>query len=400
MAVDNQRLVTLVNAMIHGVHWGQVLRQERAPIKGDAELFGPGALSLARVKELHESFKQLATMPTEQLVAWSRGEIFPNVEKLVAGLLAEPIPDSPRLPVNVMIAYMKRRLTGPEEFFVRAVANLVQLCLEIDHDGTYLQDLLRLYIAVGVKQLSLPEDDAGQIAAGRELSPLCAPAPFDTDPDAFHAIFQKLVWWVQKNSGQRDRFTLARELSEDPEIKPLLPKLAALPPRRVAILGHSMTMSLHWSTFGSWCDIAGEVVKLVNPHYEAKGFQSGGLTPERAVIEHLANVLAYKPDETYILVATRLPKDREPFDQIVRELRAAGSKVFIVDDVRPFLPQDPAVQNFLKELCQKHGATLLEYWSLGQTQNFHAWECLDDIHMLTDGHVFYAKETLKRWEKL
>ena len=397
MPADNPRLVSLVNAMIHGVHWGQVLRNERAPIKGDAAAFGPGALPLTRVTALHDHFKKLATTSTERLVAWSRGTADADIDQLIAELQRDAIPADPRLPVHVMIAYMKRRLTGPEEFFVRAVANLVQLCLEIDHDGTYLQDLLRLYIALGVKQLSLPEDDAGQIAAGRELSPLCAPAPFDTDPDAFHAIFQKLVWWVQKNSGQRDRFTLARELAEDPEIKPLLPILKSQPPRRVAILGHSMTMSLHWSTFGSWCDIAGEVVKSVNPGYEAKGFQSGGLTPERAVIEHLANVLAWKPHETYILVATRLPQDREPFEQIVSQLRAIGSKVFIVDDIRPFLPLDAGVVAFLKELCQKHGATLLDYWARGKKQNYKTWECLDDIHMLTDGHIFYAKETLKMW---
>jgi hypothetical protein len=396
---DSKRLVSLVNALIHGVHWGQVLRQERSEKKGDATLFGTGTLTSAQVKELHDHFKKLATLPTERVIAWSRGGNDAELDGLIAAFLKNPIPSSERLPVNVLIAYMKKRLTGPEEFFVRAVANLVQLCLEIDHDGTYLQDLLRLYIALGVKQLSLPTEDAGQIEAGKELAALSAPAPFDTDAAMYRAVIQKLVWWVQKNSGQRDRFLLAREMLDDPEIKPLLPKLKALPPRRVAWLGHSMMMSLHWSTFGSWCDVAAEVMKLINPGFEFRGFHTGGMVPEYAVKAHLDNVLAYKPNETYILVATRIPQDEAPTEQIVKQLRSIGSAVFIVDDVRPFIPLNPDVIALQKRLCEKYGGTLLDYWARGKKQNYHAWECLDQIHMLTDGHLFYARETLKLWAR-
>ena len=398
MAEQKVQLVNLVNAFINGVHWGQVIRQENSSKKGDPILFGRGARSAQIVKELFEDFKKLVKIAPERIVPWTRGERDDEIDALVAKLNAAPVPSSERLPVNVMIAYMKRRLAGPEEFFVRAVANLVQLCLEMDHDGTYLQDLYTIYIVLGIKQLSLPDDDAGQIAAAEELSKLCAPGPYDSDARAFRPIIQKLVWWAEKNTGRRDRHVLAREMLEDAAIKPLIPMLKKLPPRRVAFLGHSMMMSLHWSTFGSWSDVAGETMKLLNPGFEYCGFQTGGLDGRGAVKLHLDNLLAWKPSETYILAANYGAEDDAAFEHVAKELKRIGSAFFIVDDNRPWLKLDPRIVAFNKRLCEKHGGTLLEYWALGQTAPGHEnWACLDEIHMLTDGHLFYARETLKRW---
>ena len=398
MADQKSRLVDLVNAFISGVHWGQVMRQERAPIKGDPVLFGRGSHSPEKLQELFEDFKKLVKVPPARIVPWTRGERDAEIDGLIAKLLAAPIPTSDRLPVNVMIAYMKRRLTGPEEFFVRAVANLVQLCLEMDHDGTYLQDLYAIYIALGIKQLSLPDNDADQIAAAEELSKLCAPGPYPCDAVAFRPIIQKLVWWAEKNTGRRDKAVLARELLDDPEIKALIPALKKLPPRRIAILGHSMTMSLHWSTFGSWCDVALEVMKSLNPGFEHKGFQTGGLDGRHAVKLHLENLLAYKPNETYVLMANYGAEDEAAFEKVASELNRIGSKFILVDDNRPWILIEPRVAAFNKKLCSKEGRALLEFHALGKTAPGHEnWPCLDEIHMLTDGHMFYAKETLKLW---
>jgi hypothetical protein len=272
------------------------------------------------------------------------------------------------------------------------------LCLEMDHDGTYLQDLYTIYIVLGIKQLSLPDDDAGQIAAAEELSKLCAPGPYDSDAKAFRPIIQKLVWWAEKNTGRRDRHVLAREMLEHPEIKPLIPALKKLPPRRIAILGHSMTMSLHWSTFGSWCDVACETVKLLNPGLMYKGFQTGGLDGRRAVSLHLKDLLAWKPTETYILAANYGAEDEAAFEQVATELKRINGAFFIIDDNRPWLTLEPRVVAFNKRLCAQHGGTLLEFHALGQRAPGHElWPCLDEIHMLTDGHLFYARETLKLW---
>src|SRR4051794_31032152 len=119
MADQKSRLVDLVNAFISGVHWGQVIRQEHSPQKGDPVLFDAGGHSPEILRELFETFKTLVKVPTARIVPWTRGESDAEIDALIARLLAAPIPASDRLPVNVLVAYMKRRLTGPEEFFVR-----------------------------------------------------------------------------------------------------------------------------------------------------------------------------------------------------------------------------------------------------------------------------------------
>src|SRR5438477_6682947 len=111
------RLVAVANAAMHGIHWGQVLRQQRVEQKGDAELFGFGPLTPRRVEELWNGFKQLAKLPPARVVAWTSGKDDAEVERLTTLLNADPIPSSERLPVNLLIAYVKRRLSGPEEFF-------------------------------------------------------------------------------------------------------------------------------------------------------------------------------------------------------------------------------------------------------------------------------------------
>jgi hypothetical protein len=396
--IREQGLKLLATALIHGVHWGHVLRQEKSQLKGDPVLFGRGNVPAGRPEKLFADFQKLVAIAPRKIADWVEGQENPEIAALVKELIADPIPDSEKLPVNVMIAYMKRRLTGPEDFFVRAVANLVQLCLEVDHDGTLLQDLFRIYIALGVKQVYLPTTDDEQIAAGKELAPLCAKCPYETDPAAFHAIIKKIVQWTTKNSGQRDRFVLAREMLNEPEIKALIPKLKALSPRRVAFLGHSMMMSLHWSTYGSWTDVASETVKLVNPKFEHRPFQSGGLTASRAVQLHLANVLEYKPTETWIEVAMTRPEDAPALDKIAAEIRKTGSALYIVDDVRPWSELDPQAAQTFKEVCQKHGGKLMQWHALGRKQpGYERWQALDVIHMVTEGHLFYARETLKVW---
>jgi hypothetical protein len=398
--IKNQGLSALATALISGVHWGQVLRQEKpnSALKGDPVLFGRGKLPAGRPEKLFDNFKKLVTTPPPKIVAWVEGQENPEISALVKDLIADPIPDSEKLPVNVMIAYMRKRLTGPEDFFVRAVANMVQLCLEVDHDGTYLQNLFSIYIALGVKQVYLPTDDAEQIAAGKELAPQCCKCPYEVDAAAFHAIIKKIVQWTTKNSGQRDRYVLAREMLEDPEVKPLIPKLKALSARRVAFLGHSMMMSLHWSTYGSWTDVASETVKLVNPKFEHRPFQSGGLHASWAVKAHLSALLDYKPTETWIEVAMYTPEDTRCLDQIAGEVRKLGSTLYIVDDVRPWSELDPAAARIFAETCEKHGGKLMQWHALGKKQpGYERWQALDVIHMVTEGHLFYAKQTLKVW---
>lgn len=400
-AKRSSRLVELTEAMISGVHWGQVVLQETGADKGDPELFGLKTQSLDKAKEQSAYLEALLALPTKEIADWSSGKSGPHdteIGALVEKLNRFPPPASDRLPANVLRSWMAKRLTGPEDFYVNAVANLGQLSLEVEKDATQLQEIFRLYIALGLHQIDLPETDTEQLAAAKELSAQCGKAPYPTDPQAWQFTLAKLGNWSLKNSGVRDRQTLARNLLDDPLVKPLIPALRAIPARRVAFLGHSMMMSLHWSTFGSWCDVAAEAARQVNPKFEYRDFQSGGLTATRAVKEHLESLLAYKPTAVYILVAMRTQADDDALSSIVSQLVGAGAEVYIVDDVRPWTIVSPEARKTFAELAQKKHVHLLEFQALAKTATGHeSWAAIDNIHMRTPGHMFFARETLRVW---
>jgi hypothetical protein len=54
--------------------------------------------------------------------------------------------------------------------------------------------------------------------------------------------------WGEKNLHIRDAKVLADELLADPDVVPLIPEMKALPAEKVAIIGYSYTMDLHWSS--------------------------------------------------------------------------------------------------------------------------------------------------------
>ena len=62
-------------------------------------------------------------------------------------------------------------------------------------------------------------------------------------------IAGRKIWnWGEKNQHIRDAAVVAGELLEEPEMKAIVPRLRALPPQRVAVIGHSFTMDLHWAS--------------------------------------------------------------------------------------------------------------------------------------------------------
>jgi len=407
-----ERLVKLADALCAGVHWGQVLLCEKRK-QGDAACFALPPGGVGQAQDLAKVFDRLCARPTDQVVTWATGGTQAEVAADIGALLALPLPKAEALPLNVAHRYMHTRITGPEEFFRRAVANLLQLCIEVDRDGTQLQDLVRIYVALGIKQLSLPATEAEKRADGEKLAKETCACPFsmETDGEQWYAIMLKIENWVQKTSGQRDRTHLADELLREPEIEALVPKLKKLPPMRVAVVGHSMTMSLHWTTYGSWNDTACEIMKRLQPGFVNQGFHGGGMDASGAVRVHLTNLLAWKPTETWILVGVRTQLDIDALDKLVSSLRAIGSDVYIVDEVRPFIKDPQEFWNPIPELktekqllavqkaiCAKYGGHVWEIVEKArQAPGMEKWEALDKIHMYTEGHLWYCRELLKVW---
>jgi hypothetical protein len=192
--------------------------------------------------------------------------------------------------------------------------------------------------------------------------------------------------------------TLGKAMLDDPEIKPLIPVFKALPPMRVAICAHSASISAHWSTSGAFFDIAAEAVKAVNPAFEYKGFHRGGMGAQTAADELLKDMVAYKPTDTYLLV---VPRPMTAQQKLIDDMKAAGSRVFVFDAIKPWDPYSPAMTEELRKLCRDRGATFIELMARGWgAPGCPRWTTVDTIHMMTPGHIFYARELLKEWAKI
>lgn len=398
---------TVISAFTIGVHAGQIYSSATGARRGDARLFSRGALSLESIAQLSTTFQEILAATHDRDGWTTQREPRFDQSHNIAALNKSSLKLSPRLPVTVLTQYLLQQVSRNDELSARAVANLTQLCLEIRHDGTQLQQLFRYYIARGLKvsfaQLGLPNSDAAFLKAGRELSAVCGRCPYETDAAAWQIALRKVDNWGEKNSGRRDKFSLASELLADSEIKSLLPALQRLPPTRLGILGHSMTMSAHWSSAGSWCEVAAETARLVNPRIEYRSFQEGSFTPSRAVVSKLDALLSYHPTHAIILLLLYTPEDRVALQIILGKLRAIGCRAFVVDDVRPWFtekeyPRIKSAQAFERRACKMFGARFVNFYDAGKKSPRHKkWGCLDKVHMVEEGHLFYAKKWLKLW---
>lgn len=407
-AATRQRELT--EALTNGVHWGQVLLCQKLPGRADPNVFSAGTLAAGEIATLVQAFEKLLATPPRQLAAWVKGRAAaPEIPAAVTALNRQPRPASDRLPVNVITAELARRLGGKELLSAQAVANLLQFNLQEDKDGTLLQDLFRLYIElrcrVNLAHLGLPAQEADLLALAGELAAKSAKGPFPANDAAYWNLsLNRIEMWGDKNSGRRDKFVLAKELLQDPEIKPLAPALKSLPAKRAAFLGYSMMMSLHWSSYGSWNDLAAEAVRALNPRLDYRGFQYGGIHAVAALKNLLPEALEYKPTETFLLLAVSNAEDQAAFEAMIGRLQEAGSAVYVVDDVRPWIEKPfPNMTDEIsrrRESARKTGARLLDFMAAGKAvPGSDSWACLDTIHMKTAGHVFYAKELLKLWSR-
>lgn len=164
-----------------------------------------------------------------------------------------------------------------------------------------------------------------------------------------------------------------------------------------------MMMNAHWSSLASWSTIAADALRQVNASLDCRNFQSGGLNMARAVTEHLDNLIAYRPTETYILaVPPRDAAERDAFVKVLAALRGIGSRTYVIDDIRPWTEitsrHTPEVRAFVQRATSEDGAHRLEWLDLAHGVPGHErWAAVDRIHMGTDGHVFFARELLKLW---
>jgi hypothetical protein len=282
---------------------------------------------------------------------------------------------------------------------VRAIASLFQVNLEVERDGDRLQELFAFYAGLGLPvylgQLGLPGTDADFLAMGRELEGKSCSSPVGTTAADWQIAGRKNWNWGEKNLGIRDDKVLAKELLAEPDVQALVPRIRALPPQRIAVVGHSFTMQLHWSTPGAFVPIVTAIFALENPGVEFRQFQAGGLTSTRAMSRFYADVVAWKPQQVLLVVINRTDEDLDDFRRLGRGLAAAGAKVLTFDDVHDPKGTAPRLRERELAVAREAGMAVIEVSPvLASAPDRDRFLCLDGIHMTEPYHRLMAKQWL------
>ena len=392
------RLAQLVEANVIAVHAFQVLLARQSGKGGTC--FAPEGLSENDLNALSEHQAQLLKFDIKQLRLWVQGRqsTFNAAQDLEPILTSGPkIPDN--APVNVFTHYLRQN-TRASNVKIRAVASLYQTVLEVERDGDRLQEEFAFYIGLGlpvyVGQLNLPGTDADLLAVGRNLEGRSCEAPVGTSAAEWQIAGRKIWNWGEKNLHIRDERVLATELLKEPEVKRLEPRLRALPAQRIAVVGHSFTMGLHWSSPSSFVPIVIDVLRRENPRVEFKQYAAGGLTASRAQKRFYKDVLTWKPDKVLLVVMTRTDEDYEALKQMGQGLAAAGVKTYMFDEVHDPAAVTPGTVERARKTAADAGIEVIEVGGiLANSSERSKFICLDGIHMTEPYHRLMAKEWLK-----
>jgi hypothetical protein len=393
------RLSQLIEANIIATHAYQVSLAKKSG-KGDPTCFGPGKLSDRDLESLVEHQAKLLKSSMPAVNAWVRGaksDFDPalDLNPIINAGLTVPA----NAPVNVFNDYLHRK-TKADDQRTRAIANLYQTVLEVERDGDLLQDEFAFYIALGlpvyIGQLRLPGSDADMLAIGRELAGQACVSPFDTGAAEWQIAGRKIWNWGEKNLHIRDEKVLAAELLNEQDVRVLRPRLRALPPQKIAVIGHSFTMGLHWSSPSSFVPIVIDIFRRENPKVEFKQFAGGGLTATRAQQRFYQSVLDWKPDKVLLVVMTRTNADYVALKELGVGFAAAGIKTYMFDEIHdPESVKPETVQRALVAARAGNIEVIEVGGVLSSSPDRARFVCLDGIHMTEPYHRLMAKEWLK-----
>lgn len=393
------RFEELVEANIIGVHAYQILLA-RKQAQTD-----PVCWPLARPTDadlntlvVHQT-SLLSTPASAKRWALGAPSTFDPAKDLQPLLAAKP-PMPANLPVNVFTADLREKAPHHRAEEIRSVANLYQTVLEVERDGDRLQDLYAFYIALGlpvyVGQLGLPGTDEDFLATGKLLEGRTCTSPVGLTAAEWQIAGRKIWNWGEKNLHIRDAQVVADELLAEPDVKALDPKIKALPPQRIAIIGHSFTMDLHWSSPSAFVPIVTAMVARENSGVQFRQFQAGGLTSSRAMKNFYQDALAWQPNTVLFVVINRTDQDLRDLVTMSKGFRAAGARVVMFDDVHDPDSTDPKMRERESDAAREAGIEIVPVSQvLAASPDRSHFFCLDHIHMTEPYHRVMAKEWLK-----
>jgi hypothetical protein len=393
------RLQQLVDANIKAVHAYQILLA-RKQSKLDVRCWpAPDP----KENDLESLVAHQASLLSEPAAArrWALGapstfDPAKDLEPLLSAQLSMP----PTLPVNVFTAYLRKNAPQFRSEEIGSIANLYQTVLEVERDGDRFQELMAFYIQLGlpvyVGQLGMSGSDEDFLAAGRMLEGHACSSPVGLSAAEWQIAGRKIWNWGEKNLHIRDAQVLADELLADPAVKTLEPRMNALPPQRIAVIGHSFTMDLHWASPSAFVPIVTAMFGHENPAVQFRQFQAGGLTSSRAMKNFYQDALAWKPDLVLLVVINRTEQDLADLSAMAKGFRNQGTRVVMFDDVHDPDSGDRGVREREAEVARDSGTEIVKVSSvLAASPDRKHFLCLDHIHMTEPYHRLMAKEWLK-----
>jgi hypothetical protein len=395
---SGDRLERLVEANIVGVHAYQVLLARRQN-EGDPLCYGAPGLSDGELEALVAHQAGLLHADAAAVEAWAAGEASPfEPARDLEPLLASGLTLSDSLPVNVFTADLAGHGAAPR-VAARAVANLYQTVLEVERDGDLLQDLYRFYIGLGlpvyIGQFGLPGSDDDLLQTGRRLEGKACKSPVGLGAADWQIAGRKIWNWGEKNLHIRDEHVLAKELLAEPDVARLVPTLKTMSPQRIAVIGHSFTMGLHWSSPSAFVPIVAAIFERENPKVAFRLFQAGGLTSSRALKRFYQDALAWKPDQVLLVAMNRTDEDFDALKTMGGGFAAAGVRMCIFDNLLDPQANDPAKLSREMEVARAAGVTIVSVGPILEASPDRAqFLCLDAVHMREPYHRLMAKEWL------
>lgn len=388
----------IVQASIIGTHAYQVILASDSDT-ADAKCYDAAGLSREGLEALAAHQASLLADDVVEVEKWINGAASSfDPSKDLEPLLAAPFTLDASLPVNVFASYLSSAVEANRSD-VLAIASLYQTCLEVERDGNLLWDQMHFYRALGfatyVSRFGLGGSDEDFLEVGKVLAPATCASPFATGPAEWQIAARKIWNWGEKYGHVRDNFTLAREMLLEDDLRVLVPRIRALPPQRIAIIGHSFSMDSHWAAPASFASIVTAMFQLEKTPVVFRQWYGGGLTASRAIRNFYEEALAWKPDKVLFVIAIRREEDEQALRTMADGFKEIGAGVYTFDTLRD--PSENARRNtFGEERAREFGLTPIEVGELlAASPVKDTFLCLDGIHMTEAYHRLMAREWLK-----
>ena len=238
------------------------------------------------------------------------------------------------------------------------------------------------------------------MAIAQTLAPRFCASPFDTDAVTLRMMFRKMWNWGHRYTGERNCRTVALELLQEPDVQTLLPRLRAMPAQRIAQIGHSFSMELHWQSPSSFVPFVREILATVNPGVEIRQWTAGGLSLSRPAAEQFyREALEWKPDRVLFVVNFNKDEDYVALERMTSGFRTAGVKeIAIFNHLRPTRQshQYEESEEKMQLVAQRTCLTIIGVRAqLDASPDVARFVALDGLHMAEPYHRLMAKIWLR-----